>query len=78
LTIYEGRNEMAPIPFKDDPINDGIGDTGSMVASGVVAGIIAPAIVAVPFLAAGPLLFTGVFIGTSIYALTAGDRKSVV
>ncbi len=63
---------MTPTHFKDDPINDGIGDGGSMVASGIAAGVIAPAIVAVPFLAAGPLLFTGVFLATSIYALTAG------
>jgi regulator of protease activity HflC (stomatin/prohibitin superfamily) len=63
---------MTNTAFKDDPINDGIGDTGSMVASGIAAGIIAPAIVAVPFLVGGPLLFTGAFLATSIYALTAG------
>ncbi len=37
---------MTPTHFKDDPINDGIGDGGSMVASGIAAGVIAPAIVA--------------------------------
>lgn len=62
--------------FKDDPVN-GLGDSGSMILSGLVAGVIIPGALALPSMAFGQIgLSLGLFATTSAACLIAGLVKS--
>jgi regulator of protease activity HflC (stomatin/prohibitin superfamily) len=67
---------MAPRHYKDDPVND-LGDFGSMIFSGVVAGVVAPGLISTPFLFVGVGAYVGsLTISSAVLLATCAVRST--